>query len=431
MSEWFDKQHKLPPTRKAGRFKKLLIFGDSHSTTWRTRHFAPNKEVFHLGAALAFNLINIENNEQLKWGKEVFSILEKNQPLKDCAVMLCFGEIDIRTQVIKRAIRNHTNIEHEANKIAKKLITFAKMLYEKFGLIIFIWEPVATMSSGFNNFHASYPTVGSEQERNYATRIVSTELRKKSNELLKLGFQIYSFGICEKLAPNYLTDRSFYEDGVHLTPIGLGLGVLSFKKLCKSHNLSKFNKFLSFRLAIKTRLKCFLDYIGKDKKPQALEHTITKDYFLNDRPKKINYTDKVKISLSSSFDDFPQLKAKENSGYCFHTNCDDLAFAVIDLVNAHSLNLIEIWNRFDSKYERAKKLQVLVGNDLNKMNIVFDCNNGVWGLNSAPIRVDFQIEFEPCRFILLRLKEKNYFHLGEVKIFINSFFLQPSGSLFL
>ena len=178
-------------------------------------------------------------------------------------------------------------------------------------------------------------------------------------------------------------------------------------------------------------MKCFLDYIGKDKKPQALEHTITKDYFLNDRPKKINYSDKVKISLSSSFDDFPQLKAKENSGYCFHTNCDDLAFAVIDLVNAHSLNLIEIWNRFDSKYERAKKLQVLVGNDLNKMNIVFDCNNGVWGLNSAPIRVDFQIEFEPCRFILLRLKEKNYFHLGEVKIFINSFFLQPSGSLFL
>ncbi len=82
MSELFDKQHKLPPTRKTCRFKKLLIFGDSHSTTWRTRHFAPNKEVFHLGAALAFNLINIENNGLLKWGKQVFSILEKNQPSK-------------------------------------------------------------------------------------------------------------------------------------------------------------------------------------------------------------------------------------------------------------------------------------------------------------------------------------------------------------
>ena len=263
-----------------------MIFDDSHSTTWRTKHFVPNKEVFHLGAALAFNLINIKNNGPLKWGKQVFPILEKNQPSKDCAIMLCFGEIDIRTQVIKRARLNHSDIEHEANKIANKLISFAKMLYENFGLITFIWEPVATMSSHFNSFNASFPAVGSEQERNYATRVVSTELRKKSNELLKLGFQIYSFGICEKLSPNYLTDRTFYEDGVHLTPIGIGLGILSFKKLCKSHNLSKFNKFLSFRLAIKMRLKFFLDYIGKDKKPMVLERTVTKDYFLNGRPKK-------------------------------------------------------------------------------------------------------------------------------------------------
>ena len=88
----------------------------------------------------------------------------------------------------------------------------------------------------------------------------------------------------------------------------------------------------------------------------VLERTVTKDYFLNGRPKKVDYTDKVKISLSSNYDSSPQLKRKANSGYCFHTNCDDPAFALIDLVNAHSLNFFEIWNRFDSKYERAKKL---------------------------------------------------------------------------
>jgi len=335
--------------------------------------------------------------------------------------MLCFGEIDIRTQVIKRTIRNHTSIKHEANKIAEKLISFAKMLYENFGLITFIWEPVATMTFSCNNFNDAYPTVGSEQERNYATRLVSTELRKKSNELLKLGFQVYSFGICEKLSPGYLTDNSLYIDGVHLNRRGLGLGILSFKKLCKSHNLYKFKNFFSFNLAVKTRLLCFLDYFGKDKKYKALESTVTKDCFLNGRSKKVDYTDKAKISLSSNYDGSPQLKRQANSGYCFHTNCDDPAFAVIDLVNAHSLNSLEIWNRFDGKYERAKKLQVLVGNDLDEMNIVFDCNNSVWGFDGAPIRIDFQIEFEPCRFILLWLKEKNYFHLGEIKILINSF----------
>ena len=128
------------------------------------------------------------------------------------------------------------------NKIAEKLISFAKMLYENFGLITFIWEPVATMTFSCNNFNDAYPTVGSEQERNYATRLVSTELRKKSNELLKLGFQVYSFGICKKLSPGYLTDHSLYIDGVHLNRRGLGLGILSFKKLCKSLN----RKFISF-----------------------------------------------------------------------------------------------------------------------------------------------------------------------------------------
>jgi hypothetical protein len=54
-----------------------------------------------------------------------------------------------------------------------------------------------------------------------------------------------------------------------------------------------------------------------------------------------------------------------------------------------------------------------------------------FNINGAPIRVDFQIEFKPCRFILLRLKEKNYFHLGEIKILINSLFESWHPNLFL
>jgi len=383
--------------------KKILIFGDSHSVIWGKSPFASNIEVFSLGPALAFNLIQEQPDTRSKWfdlikikngglsksGKQIFKILSKNQSLKDCAVMLCFGEIDIRTQIVKRAIKNHTNIEYEANKISEKLVLFAKTIYENFGLISFIWEPIATMSSGIDNFNGSYPTVGSELERNYATRIVSAGLREKSNKLLELGFPIYSFGICEKLSPNYLTDAAFYEDGVHLNYIGLDLAVTSFNKLCEKHNLSDFKNFFGYTL-------------------------------LSDKSKKVDYTAKARVTLSSNYDESPQLKRKANSGYCFHTNCDDPAFAVIDLISSHSLNSLEFWNRFDGELERAKKLQVLVGNDLNKMNLVFDCNE-VWGFNGDPIIVNFPIDAEPCRFILLKLKEKNYFHLGEIKIHINSF----------
>ena len=84
-----------------------------------------------------------------------------------------------------------------------------------------------------------------------------------------------------------------------------------------------------------------------------MESTVTKDCFLNGRSKKVDYTDKAKISLSSNYDGSPQLKRQANSGYCFHTNCDDPEFAIIDLVDAHSLNSIEIWNHFDGKNRKS------------------------------------------------------------------------------
>ena len=116
--------------------QKILIFGDSHSVIWGKSPFASNIEVFPLGPALAFNLIQEQPDTRSKWfdlikikngglsksGKQIFKILSKNQSLKDCAVMLCFGEIDIRTQIVKRAIKNHTNIEYEANKISGQVI---------------------------------------------------------------------------------------------------------------------------------------------------------------------------------------------------------------------------------------------------------------------------------------------------------------------
>ena len=130
------------------------------------------------------------------------------------------------------------------------------------------------MSSGIDNFNGSYPTVGSELERNYATRIVSAGLREKSNKLLERGFPIYSFGICEKLSPNYLTDAAFYEDGVHLNYIGLDLAVTSFNKLCEKHNLSDIKNFFGYTL-------------------------------LSDKSKKVDYTAKNQSNSESNYDESP------------------------------------------------------------------------------------------------------------------------------
>ena len=72
--------------------KKILIFGDSHSVIWSKSPFASNIEVFQLGPALAFNLIQEQPDTRSKWfdlikikngglsksGKQIFKILNKN-----------------------------------------------------------------------------------------------------------------------------------------------------------------------------------------------------------------------------------------------------------------------------------------------------------------------------------------------------------------
>jgi hypothetical protein len=65
-------------------YPSLVVFGDSHSVIWGSNNVLkrvgptkfPNVQVFYLGSALAFNLINHENDGLGKYGKDIFSIME-------------------------------------------------------------------------------------------------------------------------------------------------------------------------------------------------------------------------------------------------------------------------------------------------------------------------------------------------------------------
>ncbi len=93
----------------------FLIVGDSHSVIWEGNNVACKQnhslfegvKVVHLGPALAYNLLNKDQSALGKWGTNVVEIIQRllASDVQINGVMLCFGEIDIRTQVIARAIK--------------------------------------------------------------------------------------------------------------------------------------------------------------------------------------------------------------------------------------------------------------------------------------------------------------------------------------
>lgn len=220
--------------------KKLLVFGDSHAIIWEgsektsaRKALFPNVEVHHLGPALAYNLL--ENNDTLgKWGLRIFSDMQDavNYDIDIGAVMLCFGEIDIRTQLAKRLAEGNS-LKNVCTPPARKLELFAAKLARNFKVPVLIWEPIATTWQKETN--PFWPIVGSESVRNNITLFFSNLLRTYAQDA---SHNVYSFGIAQQIIDGaFLTKREFYADDHHLNFKGLDLAIKAFGKLVSDNNI--------------------------------------------------------------------------------------------------------------------------------------------------------------------------------------------------
>jgi lysophospholipase L1-like esterase len=375
---------------------ELAIFGDSHSVIWEGNNVQkrsslskfPNVKVFHLGPALAYNLMNSENNGLGKWGNDIFSILKKINPT---AIMLCFGEIDIRTQIIKRAVYSNQSIQFVVRQVVERLNLFAEKLFILAQVPVLIWEPVA--SSGTQNFsyNPDFPATGSEIERNYATFMFSKISRELCSKSRINGLSIYSFGILNKLINFYQTKAEFFEDGCHLNASGLMFGIKSLKDLCVDNNLPPL-------------------------------HTLFEDTtVVVDASNRRNIASLAKVTLSSHYvSGISPVLTKTNTGFCFHTLKENKPYALIDLGYAALILELVIFNRFDDCQSRASTLQIFAGLDNNNLIAVFRNDEG-WDEYEKPLSVVIPKNFGPIRFIKLQLNSEQFFHLGEVQILENSF----------
>lgn len=378
---------------------KLFVFGDSHSVIWEGNNVLRRPEqgrfkgvkVFHLGEALAYNLLGSDLTEFGKWGQQIVSITREGRDagLNIAGIMLCFGEIDVRTQIVRRALLDGTDIAESAQRVAKRVIAFARLLYETYQYPTIIWEPIPTTSSKFFSFNPMFPAIGSEIERNYATSCLGSYLRHAAGELLLKGYKIYSFGIFDKLTTCFETKPEFYEDGCHLNLNGLEVAIKQLDKLCEENKLTLNQLFHA--------------------SANLLHHPAAKDL-----------TDRAKLILSSEHIRPSQLGRMANRGFCFHTKKQTNPLAIIDIGYSAIIVKLIIYNRFDCFGERAKNLKIMVGNDLNKLTDLFQADE-VWGLDGTPIELDISTNLGPVRYVVLQLMDDEYFHLGEVRVIGLSF----------
>jgi len=375
----------------------FLVFGDSHAVIWegrdvlrRAKHARfPTVKSFHLGEALAFNLLDESGRGLGKWGEQVFAkldeFLETETPVS--GVMLCFGEIDVRTQVVSRALARRSGIEQEVSVVASRLIAFARMLFETFRIPVLIWEPVPSSSTA--TFDRTYPATGTETERNYATACFKDFLRAAAKEDESAGRPIYTFGAFDRLTNFYETRAEFFADGCHLNLNGLRVALEELDALCKTHGLGFTAHFTA--------------------SPNLLS-----------APHVRNVAAEAKVELSSVKHGPPSLARSKDAGFCFHTLREAQPYALIDLGSAAFVETLILYNRFDAAFECAKTISVYVGNTLNGLRKIYQHGES-WGEDGAPLVVEVPENTGPVRHFMLRLTDENSLHLGEVRIMARTF----------
>ncbi|MDG1373262.1 MAG: hypothetical protein P8Q48_24040 [Paracoccaceae bacterium] len=226
----------------------LLVIGDSHSVIWEgndvlkraPQSLFPDVRAHHLPAPLGYNLMDADGFGLGKWGSEANAIVEAAPAGSDPIdfIMLCFGEIDIRTQVVKRAHQAQTTLSAETEVIVARILSFSEWLYRKHRIPVLVWEPIATSSSRKDLWNANFPATGSEEERNYCTELFSKHARKRTTALRMRGVEVYSFGIYEFTADRYKTNINLLRDGCHLNWEGFQLALSALRTLCVEFDLS-------------------------------------------------------------------------------------------------------------------------------------------------------------------------------------------------
>lgn len=201
----------------------ILVVGDSHASFFggvdaivpphpAQPLLTPQFEVHHIGPGLAASLVerSSENDTRAK----AMHALAGRDPATTRAVILCFGEIDCRFHILRRAgsdsIADGARIRRSIEVTAHRYLSFV-LEVALAGFTPVVFGPVATTPLRYDPPY-EWPTLGSIEERNRITR----EFTAVVGELCG-RHRVEFVSIFENLVDAGLGTRpEHYFDGVHL-----------------------------------------------------------------------------------------------------------------------------------------------------------------------------------------------------------------------
>ncbi|MBR1477520.1 MAG: hypothetical protein IJ608_06125 [Lachnospiraceae bacterium] len=177
----------------------------------------------HLGPCLAYNCRKYETRNRFR---EKLEYLEKEFIVPGSRIITVMGEIDIRVHVFKEAAKQNRSYESIVEDITKNYFTLLMDLKNK-GFDVYCFGPIATQKDDCP-IEDEYPRVGSEVERNKATKYFTDEMKKMCDRAGIIFMSIFDKMITE----DYRTiDTVISKDKVHLGQAALPLVMEEFKKL--------------------------------------------------------------------------------------------------------------------------------------------------------------------------------------------------------
>lgn len=172
-----------------------------------TECLIPYFKVYHLGAFLAYNLI-----EDGKGGRErFFDLIEFEKFPKKSKLLLSFGEIDCRAHLLKQAEIQSLPIDVIVEKCVDRYIKFLEEI-SAMEYVVWAWGPVAQNNNekmSYNNYpNEPFVNFGSHVERNNITKLFNSMLHErypKSIDILEI-----------LIDENGNTKNEYYRDLIHL-----------------------------------------------------------------------------------------------------------------------------------------------------------------------------------------------------------------------
>ncbi|MDR4305125.1 hypothetical protein IHQ68_00590 [Chelatococcus sambhunathii] len=211
---------------------RLLVVGDSHAQFWTGQEMLsavdllPGVKTHRIGPQLAFNLSNTD--EPSGGGAKVLYLLDKMDERYGLPefIMFCFGEIDIRTHIVRRAARSGIPLDQAVKIVVDRYLVFLRVA-QRYDRRILVWGPPAAQWDGAR-IDPNYPTAGTEQERNLATILFYHFLRQAADENPGL-FTLVGI-LPELMLPGYRTQRGFFCDTIHLGRAAMPLALLALEE---------------------------------------------------------------------------------------------------------------------------------------------------------------------------------------------------------